>query len=100
VEYERKTEFTPRLEEFVGTYRSDEFDLPYRLALQDHRLWLKRLRWAPAQLTPTIQDGFLVLVGNGEAHLEFQRDAQGKVSGFLLNAGRVRHVRFRLGPES
>ena len=100
VEYERKTEFTPRLEEFVGTYRSDEFDLPYQLALQDHKLWLKRLRWAPAQLTPTIQDGFLVLVGNGEAHLEFQRDAQGKVSGFLLNAGRVRHVRFRLAPQS
>jgi CubicO group peptidase (beta-lactamase class C family) len=100
VEYERQTEFSPRLEEFVGTYRSDEFDLPYRLALQDHKLWLKRLRWAPAQLTPTIQDGFLVPVGAGEAHLEFQRDAQGKVSGFLLNAGRVRHVRFRLEPRS
>jgi hypothetical protein len=65
-----------------------------------HKLWLKRLRWTPAQLTPTIQDGFLVSIGIGEAHLGFQRDAHGKVSGFLLNAGRVRHVRFHLEPRS
>ncbi len=92
----KPAESTPRLEDFVGTYRSDEFDLPYRLAIEDHKLWLKRLRWAPAQLIPTAQDGFLVSVGIGEAQLEFQRDARGKVSGFLLNAGRVRHVSFHL----
>jgi len=95
VVYDRKTEFQPKdLAAYAGTYRSEELEVPYQIALSDGKLWLKRLKFRPSQLTPTFQDCFLTSANSGEAHLEFQRNASGAVTGFTLNAGRVRHIPF------
>ena len=81
--------------DYAGTYRSDELDVPYQVVVTDGKLWLKRTKYAPALMSPTIQDGFLAQVNNSQAHLEFERDPQGHVTGFFLNIGRVRHLRFQ-----
>jgi hypothetical protein len=78
----------------VGTYHSEELDVPYQVVSDGSKLWLKRMKYKPTALAPTIQDCFLTAVNGSEAHLEFERDGQGKVTGFLLNIGRVRHLRF------
>ena len=95
VQYERRYEAAPKsLIEYIGTYHSDELDIPYQIESDGSKLWLKRMKYKPTALAPTIQDCFLTPVNNSEAHLEFERDAQGHVTGFLLNIGRVRHLRF------
>jgi hypothetical protein len=95
VSYERRYEAQPKtLIDYVGTYRSDELDVPYQIISDGTKLWLKRMKYKPTALAPTIQDCFLTPVNNSEAHLEFERDGQGHVTGFLLNIGRVRHLRF------
>jgi CubicO group peptidase (beta-lactamase class C family) len=95
VRYEKRYEAAPKsLIEYTGTYHSDELDIPYQIVSDGSKLWLKRMKSKPSALAPTIQDCFLASINNSEAHLEFERDGQGKVTGFLLNIGRVRHLRF------
>ncbi|MCU1232428.1 MAG: beta-lactamase [Candidatus Solibacter sp.] len=94
--YERRAEAQPKdLAAYAGTYHSDELDVPYQIQVTDGKLWLKRMKYKPTLLAPTMADGFLTPVNNSEAHLEFERDPQGRVTGFLLNIGRVRHLRFQ-----
>ena len=55
---------------------------------------LKRLKSKPASLNPAITDFFSGPFGS----LHFLRNTEGQVSGFLLDAGRVRGVRFEKNP--
>lgn len=94
--YERRQEFQPKnLADYAGVYRSAEFDVPYRIVVSEGKLWLERIKLSPAALTPTLEDCFLAPFNSGEAHLEFERDAQGRVTAFVFNLGRVRHIRFQ-----
>jgi len=52
---------------------------------------LKRLKSKPQQLRPALVDYFDG--SNGDLH--FERDQSGKISGFLLNSGRIKNFRFR-----
>jgi hypothetical protein len=79
-----------QLDEFAGTYRSDEMDAVYRMAVHDGRLRLERLKANPASLEPVVVDTFSSPAGV----LRFTRDAQGTVNGFVLDAGRVRGMKF------
>lgn len=93
VEYMRAEEFRPaagQLQEYAGTYQSPEIDPAYRIAVQDGKLVLERLKNEPARLQPALKDLFTSSLGS----VRFTRDAQGRVSGFVLNAGRVLNVRF------
>jgi CubicO group peptidase (beta-lactamase class C family) len=79
-----------RLAEFVGDYVSDELGATYSVLEANGSLVV---RFRPAQgfpLVPAFTDGF---EGDGNT-VRFTRDATGKVSGFLVSAGRVRHLRF------
>jgi len=78
------------LEAYVGSYRSDEIEPVYRIALQNGKLVLDRLKSKTAPLEPAIKDLFTTSLGT----LHFTRDAQGKVTGFVLNGGRVLNFRF------
>ena len=91
--YERVAEFQPtpaELAAFTGSYASQEIDPIYRVAVENGSLVLKRLKSKPEKLEPTITDTFWGL--NGDLH--FQRAPGGKVTGFTLNAGRVKNFHF------
>jgi len=89
--FERAVEFVPDRREFVGTYQSEELEAAYRIVIEKDALVLKRLRARPATLEPTVKDVF----SGGPGNFRFTRDAQGRVSGFVLNAGRIRNMPFR-----
>jgi CubicO group peptidase (beta-lactamase class C family) len=90
--YTRTAPFNPlTLDEFAGVYRSDELDAVYRVVLRNGLLTLERSKSSPVRLEPLITDTF----GGQPGTFRFVRDGGGRVNGFLLEAGRVRGVRFR-----
>jgi hypothetical protein len=92
--FERREPFAPtpaQLAEFAGTYRSDEFELAYRIVVHEGGLRLERMKSPPAALQPLVADRFTGQPGT----ITFVRDGSGRITGFLLDAGRVRHVKFR-----
>jgi CubicO group peptidase (beta-lactamase class C family) len=75
---------------FAGTYYSEEIDMTYTLYVEDGKL---KARFRPAQrfeLRPVYADAF---EAEGDV-LRFTRDSSGRVAGFQVYAGRVRHLRF------
>jgi hypothetical protein len=92
--FERVELFKPSgkaLEEFAGAYRSEELDIVYRLRVDGETLKLERLKNRAASLTPQLADTF----GSAAGTLRFTRDSAGRIDGFVLEAGRVRGLRFR-----
>jgi len=76
---------------YAGTYRSPELGAQYRITVDGDRLRLEQAAWEnPSTLQPVYQDGFRSRVGL----IRFTRDNRGKITGFVLWAGRVRHLRF------
>ncbi|HJU42141.1 MAG TPA: serine hydrolase domain-containing protein [Vicinamibacterales bacterium] len=91
--FERVEPFAPtpaQLEAFAGVYRSDEIEATFRTIIKDGRLRLERLKSAPSELEPLVADTFSGQPGV----IRFTRDASGAVTGFVLEAGRVRGVKF------
>ena len=78
-----------RLRELVGAYRSDELETTWRIALEGDRLFVTG-GGSRRPLTSQSADRFSA----GSQTLRIQRDAAGRVTGFLLDAGRVRNLRF------
>ena len=79
-----------QLAEFAGEYVNDELNVTYTVSEDKGSLVV---RFRPAQrfpLVPAFTDGF---EGDGNT-VRFTRDAAGKVDGFRVYAGRVRHLRF------
>jgi CubicO group peptidase (beta-lactamase class C family) len=76
--------------EYVGEYTSAEIDPIYRLAVQDGKLTLVRLKHKPATLEPQSLDAFSTSIGT----IRFTRDANHRINGFLLNGSRIRNFRF------
>jgi CubicO group peptidase (beta-lactamase class C family) len=92
--YERAAEFKPtpaELAEYAGEYRSDEIEAVYRMVIRDGKLFLERLKSAPAQLVPAVKDVFT----GSQTSIRFARDRRGRVTGFILNRSRVLNFRFR-----
>jgi CubicO group peptidase (beta-lactamase class C family) len=91
--YELAAAFTPsgtQLADYVGVYVSEEIDPVYRIILQDGNLELVRLKQQPETLRPTVRDVFSGNIGS----VRFTRDANQRISGFVLNTGRIRNFRF------
>lgn len=80
-----------QLAEFTGSYYSEELDTAYKLAVENERLFMIDRNEMKRPLTPRTRELFTLIQG---AQYEFSRDAQGKVTGFGVNAGRIRGVRF------
>jgi len=79
------------LAEYSGVYYSDELDTRYTVIVKDDRLVVRRRKFEDATLAPKAPDEF---DAKNAATIKFTRDSQKRVSGFELNAGRVRHLRF------
>lgn len=82
---------TARLQEYAGRYHADELDVDYTLILEGDQLTLHRPAASSAALTPTGPDTFRA----GTRTIRFTRDSRGQLTGFTLDAGRVRGVDFR-----
>ena len=92
-EYEAKQAFSPsgaELAEYTGTYVSEEIDPLYRIVLDEEKLSLVRLKHEAETLRPTVRDVFTGEVGT----VQFVRNANGHVSGFVLNTGRIQNFHF------
>jgi CubicO group peptidase (beta-lactamase class C family) len=92
--FEAMPEFRPTTEQlsaYAGSYRSDEIEPVYRIGIEDGGLTLNRLKVRPDKLQPAIADYFRGLIGS----LHFVRNSEGQVSGFVLNAGRIRDFHFQ-----
>ena len=79
-----------QLSEYAGTYYSPEVDVTWTLSIKDGALVATRAGREFGTLLPTYRDGFV----EGSTVLDFTRDAKGRLSGFRLEAGRVRHLKF------
>ncbi|MDQ3010326.1 MAG: serine hydrolase [Acidobacteriota bacterium] len=80
-----------QLAEFAASFYSEELDTTYRVSVENGRLWVIDRNDTKRPLLPATRDSFRLL---GGAQFEFSRDAQGRITGFGVNAGRIRNVRF------
>lgn len=98
IRYEEVSPATsPHLEDYVGSYTSDELDVVLTLTVKDGRLVLQRRPADEFELRPVYTDDFQA--GGGFGTIRFSRAADGKVSGLAFFAGRVLDVRFRRQPN-
>jgi hypothetical protein len=79
------------LDDYVGEYESDELSVRYDVFVRDGDLMIGSFRRGSFRLTRAWGDEFR----SQTIAVEFTRDAAGRVTGFLANAGeRNRNVRF------
>jgi len=85
---------TPQsLEEYAGTYESDELDVRYRFVVDGKDLVLDFKKQPDEnRLQPLIRDVFAT--PDGYVTLGFERDDGGRIIGFRVDTGRVRGLRF------
>jgi CubicO group peptidase (beta-lactamase class C family)/ketosteroid isomerase-like protein len=79
-----------KLRDYVGTYGSAELDATWRFDASDGALVLVR-PFTPIQPLRAIDDD---VFGFGAARVRFERDASGRVTHLVVDAGRVRGIRF------
>jgi CubicO group peptidase (beta-lactamase class C family) len=90
---QRLPEYAPtglELAVYAGEYFSDELQVLYRITLVDDQLTVRVRAEEKGALDPLQPDVMLSELGT----LRFRRDGSGSVSGFRLDAGRVRDVAF------
>ncbi|MBL8271575.1 serine hydrolase domain-containing protein [Steroidobacter sp.] len=91
--HQRVDEFAPtpaQLSDYVGSYRSDELDVAYRVVLEGGALQLQASKKPADGLQAVTRDLFSGEIGS----MQFNRDAAGRVAGFDLTSGRIKDVRF------
>jgi hypothetical protein len=86
---------SPRLEDYAGTYTSDELEVVLTLAVKDGKLVMRRRPADEFELRPVYADDFQAGGGGGLGTVRFARGADGRVTGLAFFAGRVLDVRFR-----
>jgi CubicO group peptidase (beta-lactamase class C family) len=96
---ERESEPLPlspgQLAEYTGTYYSAELDVTYRISLANGDLRLEVGNDLDGRLRRSAVDR----MRRGGVTLQFQRDADGMITGFVLDAGRVKNLGFTLLSE-
>ena len=78
----------------AGTYYSEELDTTARLTVEKDRLFYNGPGGRPRPLDPLARDTFR----SGPWQVEIVRNASGEAEAFLLNAGRIRGLRFARRP--
>lgn len=93
-QYRRLPPYTPsstELADLAGSYRPVENDMPYEVSVTEAGLVFKSVKSQAITLTAVAPDHFL---GDGD-RFTFTRNEDGRVTGMLINSGRVRNFRFR-----
>jgi CubicO group peptidase (beta-lactamase class C family) len=92
--YEAQEAMNPtpeQLKEYTGAYYSDELDAVYRVEIDGDKLVLKRKKYLPTPYSVAFKDAFN---NPTMGTFQFTRDNQKRISGFIINAGRIRNFRF------
>jgi CubicO group peptidase (beta-lactamase class C family) len=79
-----------KLAEYVGDYRNDEVEVTHTWKLEKGQLVVYAGYRRLGVLEPSYQDGFT----RGGSVIDVTRDKRGRITGFTLESGRVRHLRF------
>jgi hypothetical protein len=79
-----------QLKEYRGDYYSDELQVTFRLALKEGKLHFVHKNAPELPLQPTLKDKFTL----GGYRINFIREEENKLTGFILDAGRVKNLRF------
>ena len=79
-----------KLAEYAGDYRSDEVEVTHSWKVEKGQLVVYAGYRRLGVLEPSYQDGF---TREGSV-IDVVRDGRGRVTGFMVEAGRVRHLRF------
>jgi hypothetical protein len=82
---------TIAMQDYAGTYTSDELDVKLVVAVKGDKLFLRRRPADEIELRPAYADDF---AAPGLGSIRFSRDASGRVTRFAIFAGRVIDVRF------
>lgn len=85
---------TANLSDYVGNYYSPEVDVAWQVRPDSGGLAAMRYGRRIAKLDPVSRDVFL----ESGSTMEFTRDRAGRITGFTLDAGRVRHLHFDRQP--
>jgi hypothetical protein len=83
-----------KLAEYAGDYRSEEVDATHTWKVEKGELFLYVNGRRLGELEPSYPDGFT----RGGNVIDVVRDPKGRITGFVLEAGRVRHLRFTRVP--
>ena len=75
----------------AGLYASEEVGATWRLVAEGDKLIIKHRGIAEEPLKPTVKDTFT----HDGIQLTFQRGPKGEVTGFLVDAGRVKSLEFK-----
>ena len=78
------------LAEYAGDYRNDEVEATHTWKVEKGELVLYTNNRRMGVLEPSYKDGFT----RGGSVIDVQRDARGRITGYLVESGRVRHLRF------
>ena len=81
---------TAKLGDYVGSYWSPEVEVAWQVRPDSGGLAVMRDGRRVGKLEPVSRDVFL----QDGSTVEFTRDRSGRITGFVLEAGRVRHLRF------
>jgi CubicO group peptidase (beta-lactamase class C family) len=93
VDFERIELVTPTAAElaaFAGTYTSEELQATHTVVVTGGNLVLRRRGASPQTLRPLTRDEFAA----ASATLRFTRGNGGEVTGYLMDLGRIRNLRF------
>ncbi|UCC84585.1 MAG: serine hydrolase [Gemmatimonadota bacterium] len=96
LEGQRIEPFSPEqveLAEYTGEYYSEELGTTYTLVVEEDALIATHVRHDPIPLTPSAPDAFS---GNTWffQDVQFERNAEGSITGFRVTSGRVRGLLF------
>jgi CubicO group peptidase (beta-lactamase class C family) len=78
------------LAEFAGSYRSEEVEATHIWKVEKEQLVLYVNDRRVGVLEPSYKDGFT----RGANVIDMQRDNRGRITGFVVQAGRVRNLKF------
>jgi hypothetical protein len=84
-----------QLAEYAGSYRSEEVETTQVWKVEKGQLVVYANDRRLGTLEPTYKDGFTRGGGNV---IDVTRDAKGRITGYLVESGRVRHLRFNRVP--
>ncbi len=79
-----------QITEFAGNYHSPELQAVYQLFVHAEKLFLRVKNRSDVEAFPILPDLFRV---EGK-DLSFSRDSENRITGFVLNSGRIRSLRF------
>ena len=87
----QKQKFTPTINDYIGTYRSEELNANYQILSKDGQLLLKKSESEVLPLDVTYRDAFQ----NEPLFLNFTHSGSGTINGFYLSTYQTNNIVFK-----